>query len=466
MGHIFDMFNSAVGSSCISLCLFKRYEPQEEKDTGDTKYQIKPKRDLRSQFLLQMANRERRKREELEEKAKEVEKCAIEHVISLPPLHHMEAMAIQLVTSTGSVHLISIYLPPYHRFAGVTVVDMEALLRGTTPVLIGGDFNAKHPLLGSKIMNARDGFLRGVMDQHSMVAFGPPTPIHIPPIPIGFPNVLNFVVTKGIRQRLALKSLAELDSDHNPVLLNLEHAVSSTEHSKKSDIKCTDWDRFANVLRERLGPTSRFRTAAEIDYGAEFITSTIKEAFEASTLRYRPNRTPQASLPDYILRHVREKNWLRRAWKILNDQVYKANYRRKVHAVREMVQEYRNSVWADKIESLYIQTGKHPLYEERSDTVQAIAQAGPRLCVSRLGSPSGRPKSLLGQAKSVKTVPLVLFSVISRDGLHPPLRQGLPREDPEEDVTDQAVLHLRANLLLPKPQRLALRTFPLHSNTY
>nr|CAD7267946.1 unnamed protein product [Timema shepardi] len=259
MGHIFDMFNSDVGSSSISLCLFKRYEAQEEKDTGDTKYQIKPKRDLRSQFLLQMENRERRKREELEEKAKEAEKCAIEvtyQYLSTYLLHWI----------LPARHLAS--SPPSHGIIGYPTGDLYRL---------------------------------------------------------------------RIRQRLVLKSLAELDSDHYPVLLNLEHAVSSTDHSKKPDLKCTDWDRFANVLREKLGPTRKFRTAAEIDYGVEFITSTIKEAFEASTLRYLPNRTLQASLPDYILRHVREKNWLRRAWKILSDPVHKANCRRKVHAVREMV---------------------------------------------------------------------------------------------------------------------------------
>nr|CAD7441803.1 unnamed protein product [Timema bartmani] len=54
---------------------------------------------------------------------------------------------------------------------------------------------------------------------------------------------------------------------------------------------------------------------------------------------------PEVVLDDSILRHVREKNGLRKAWQISRDPVDMANWRRKVHAVREMVQEYRKSVW-------------------------------------------------------------------------------------------------------------------------
>ncbi|CAG2053949.1 unnamed protein product, partial [Timema podura] len=36
-----------------------------------------------------------------------------------------------------------------------------------------------------------------------------------------------------------------------------------------------------------------------------FLSSTIKEAFRASTLRHRPRKVPQAFMPEYILRYVR-----------------------------------------------------------------------------------------------------------------------------------------------------------------
>nr|CAD7444839.1 unnamed protein product [Timema bartmani] len=62
-----------------------------------------------------------------------------------------------------------------------------------------------------------------------------------------------------------------------------------------------------------------------------------------------------ATVPSYQVRGLQEKNRLRKAWQTSRDPVDKANWSRKVHAVREMVKEYRNSVWEDKIESLCVQ---------------------------------------------------------------------------------------------------------------
>nr|CAD7612420.1 unnamed protein product [Timema genevievae] len=61
---------------------------------------------------------------------------------------------------------------------------------------------------------------------------GPPTPTHFLHNSLGFPDVLDFVVSGGIRRRLVLKSLAELDSDDNPVLVNLGRAVSFIDPRK------------------------------------------------------------------------------------------------------------------------------------------------------------------------------------------------------------------------------------------
>nr|CAD7434337.1 unnamed protein product [Timema monikensis] len=80
------------------------------------------------------------------------------------------------------------------------------------------------------------------------------------------PNVLYFVVTRTVRWQLVLKSLAELDFDHNPILVNLGRAVSFIE-PPKPDPRRTNWDKFTNVLKERLGPTTTFQTAEKVDHG-------------------------------------------------------------------------------------------------------------------------------------------------------------------------------------------------------
>nr|CAD7409120.1 unnamed protein product [Timema cristinae] len=147
------------------------------------------------------------------------------------------------------------------------------------------------------------------------------------------------------REPRIIESLNELNTSRLATTRAADQCYSFTR---------VDGQVYECVERE-VGTHPTFRTAAEIDCGAEIITSAIKGSLEASTPRHRPKRAPQASLRDSILRHVREKIRLRKAWQILRDPVDKANWSCKVHAVREMVREYRNSVWEDKIESLCVQ---------------------------------------------------------------------------------------------------------------
>nr|CAD7410470.1 unnamed protein product [Timema poppensis] len=76
-------------------------------------------------------------------------------------------------------------------------------------------------------------------------------------------------------------------------------------------------------------------------------------------------------------------------------------------------------------------------------------------CVTKTPHPSTSPPPSFP--------PACPFSpAISWDGLHPPLQQGPPTEDPEEDIGDR-VLPLRVYFLLPRPQHPNPLTFPLGS---
>nr|CAD7394516.1 unnamed protein product [Timema cristinae] len=56
-------------------------------------------------------------------------------------------------------------------------------------------------------------------------------------------------------------------------------------------------------------------------------------------------------------------------------------------------------------------------------------------------------------------------SAFPRDGIHPPLRQGPPKQVPEDNITGQMVLHPRAPLLLPRRSHLQNSTPELHNKT-
>nr|CAD7407131.1 unnamed protein product [Timema poppensis] len=127
--------------------------------------------------------------------------------------------------------------PPWSRFPKATGSDMEALLRGTPPVLIDGDLNAKHPSLGSRIM----------------------------------------VVT-------------ELDSSQYHFLVKLGSVVSFID-PEKPDLNFTDKYSFRNVLREKVEPAPTFQMEEEVDHGAMSITFTTNP-YEKDILK-SPETTPE-----------------------------------------------------------------------------------------------------------------------------------------------------------------------------
>nr|CAD7431187.1 unnamed protein product [Timema monikensis] len=57
-------------------------------------------------------------------------------------------------------------------------------------------------------------------------------------------------------------------------------------------------------------------------------------------------------------------------------------------------------------------------------------------------------------------------SAFPRDGIHPPLRQGPPKQVPEDNITGQTVLHPRAPLFPPRRSHPNPQTPPLRPNTF
>nr|CAD7409540.1 unnamed protein product [Timema cristinae] len=290
--------------------------------------------------------------------------------------------------------------------------DMEVLLRGTTPVLIGGDFNTKHPSWRSRIMCARSGLLCDVIDLHGLVASATDTPTYFPLNLIGFPDILDFVVSRGINGWLVLKSLAELDSDHNPVLVNLGRTLFFIDPPENPNLERTDWYRFTNLLRERLGPTPTFRTAAEIDrsFFARFCSQACpgeKSAEEGLANLEGPGRQGQLEPQSPISRRP----------------VDKANWSRKVHAVCEMIQEYgteKADALAKHLESKFLPT------DDPSDPVHVAHLA--RVIGVVLDRPLDEPEHMKVTEMLRAIAALRLNKAPGHDGINNAVLRKLPLE--------------------------------------
>ena len=88
--------------------------------------------------------------------------------------------------------------------------------------LVGGDFNAKHPWWGSRLINPKGRELHKTISANNFnTLFGGSTtywPIDLTKIP----DVFDFVVFNGIsRHSVDILNDDSLSSDHTPILVNL-----------------------------------------------------------------------------------------------------------------------------------------------------------------------------------------------------------------------------------------------------
>jgi endonuclease/exonuclease/phosphatase (EEP) superfamily protein YafD len=95
---------------------------------------------------------------------------------------------------------------------------MTECLSGGIPVLMAGDFNAKHKDWNSRLTTTRGSLLPDYVDRNSCLIYGPDTTTTAPYTHDATPDVLDIVVVKNFVLPVRLTVCAALSSDHLPIL--------------------------------------------------------------------------------------------------------------------------------------------------------------------------------------------------------------------------------------------------------
>jgi hypothetical protein len=96
-------------------------------------------------------------------------------------------------------------------------VGLTECLSGGIPVLMAGDFNAKHKVWNCGLTTARGSLLRDYADRNSCLIYGPDSPTTAPYTHNVTPDVLDTVV---VRVFVIQIHLSAQHSDHLPILID------------------------------------------------------------------------------------------------------------------------------------------------------------------------------------------------------------------------------------------------------
>lgn len=234
-----------------------------------------------------------------------------QHIHSQTQFNHMQATAVTVQCKLVKLTLASVYCPPRFR---IDSLMFSEFFTGLGPNFIaGGDYNAKHPLWGSRLITPRGRQLHTSLLNHHLDYISPTTPTYWPTDPNRQPDLLDFFICRGIRHiNKSTDTLLDLSSDHSPVLLTLDIA-KEFEHTRPTLTPGrTDWEQFRELISDSLNLKLPLKTEDEIEYAIDMFTDNIQQAAWSSS--YPRRTTYRHDLPLHIRRLIQIKRRWRGRW--------------------------------------------------------------------------------------------------------------------------------------------------------
>lgn len=225
---------------------------------------------------------------------------------------YLQATNLKIKCADGDFIISSVYFPPRHN---IKVQHYQQFFNTLgNKFLVGGDFNAKHPWWGSRLINPKGRELyKCVMDNHySILSAGAPT--YWPSDPRKVPDLLDFAVYRGISpERLEIKDCNDLSSDHNPLLINYKTSVEiKTSHrilTPSSNIEL-----FQSWIDQHLNLKVSLKCGSEIEEALEHFIQLIHEAASLATPIGNKDKESHLKVSAEIREAVRNKRRLRSEW--------------------------------------------------------------------------------------------------------------------------------------------------------
>lgn len=268
-------------------------------------------------------------------------KSTIQHKpLPTPVFINLEATFVEIPINNTFLQLGSIYCSPSLQ---LLVSDLHILHSMSRNYIYAGDFNAKNINWNSSISTARGKLLEDHATQHNYNIIAPNLPTHFP-YNNGRPDVLDIAVLNTTLVPLHIESISALTSDHNPVILILDHSPISTA-IKRNMYKDINWNAYRGYLDNSIPGNVKLETREELDVAVEMYINTVKFAMKTATKIY--NSVTHAKPDPEIKQLCKQKRKARKKWqktRNLDDKTIYNNLKNQLH-------RKANAIKIDKFEA-------------------------------------------------------------------------------------------------------------------
>ena len=281
---------------------------------------------------------------------------------------NVQLTSITLSPQHQSIQIASCYCSPSAR---LDTLDFELILNYLGPrYIIGGDFNAKHPSWGSLTTSSRGKTLYKVLQHCGATGIPTPGPTYWPADIAKNPDVIDFFITRNLGlHSTQVTTLADLSSDHIPILLETSIAPIRRFNQPPLTTKLTDWEHYRSFLESKILLHQRIKSTTDLDRATAEFASLLQEAASRATPVPTTVATPPVpTYPSRIRYLVANRRRARREWQQTRSPEARRAYNKINNFLHKELRKHRNeglshflanlSPTADKDYSLWRATRK------------------------------------------------------------------------------------------------------------
>lgn len=285
-----------------------------------------------------------------------VVKSNIQHYVATvqPPTTQIQAAGVTITLQNITITISAVYCPP--RF-NLTKDTFDALFSSFGPLFVaGGDYNAKHIQWGSRITNPRGRALLSSIQHNNYETVTGGAPTYWPSATTKLPDLIDFFVCKGINHLFkTTNNIADLSSDHSPILFILDSQPSLIIPRPSLTNGLNNWDLFRTNVAENINLNLPLKTHTDLENAIEHFTTSIQSAAWRSSdpiKSFQSNNT--ISYPLYIRELIQEKRRARGRWQRTRHQADKQAFNRLSNRLKREICQFKKEKWQRHLESLSV----------------------------------------------------------------------------------------------------------------
>jgi hypothetical protein len=247
--------------------------------------------------------------------------------------------------------ITAIYFPPRH---AITPDEYVTLFRSLgSRFLIGGDWNAKHTAWGARLITPKGRKIFKAISSYNCRYFSTGEPTYWPTDLTKLPDLLDFLVTRGIPAiYIQVESVFELSSDHSPVIVTIYASTIHKAATPTLTMTHTNWDKFRDYINEHINLCLRIKECAELDEAVQYFTTLLQAAVWHSTPPPHARMKPKDNTPLHIRELIAEKRRLCGRWQRSRNQGDRLIYNQLKRKLQTALRNANNATFEHYLTSL------------------------------------------------------------------------------------------------------------------